>query len=128
MGDNPFHNLGGLTLSSEQVTDLAPLQKKSSTKPRKRNGNVKAKFVMFPYGLALEAAGRLGEPAFAVLIELAHRRFRRHQNPVLLANEALATAGISRWAKNRALKRLEALGLVKVTWRQRRSPLVEILF
>jgi hypothetical protein len=126
MGDNPFHNLGGLTLSSEQVTDLAPLQKKPSTKQRKRNGKVK--FVMLPYERTLAAAGKVENATLAVLIELTHRRFKRHQNTVLLANQALAAAGISRWSKDRALKRLEVVGLVKVKRRNGRSPLVKILY
>jgi hypothetical protein len=64
----------------------------------------------------------------AVLVELTYRRFRTHKNPVPLAGEALAAVGVSRWAKNRALKRLEAAGLVKVDWRRTRSPLVKILY
>ena len=127
MSDDPF-DLDRLTLTPGQIANLAPLQKQPSlTKLRKRNGN--ASFVMLPYEQTLAAAGRLENPILAVLVELTYRRFKTHKNPVPLTNEALAAVGVSRWAKNRALKRLEAAGLVKVTWRRRRTnPLVKILY
>jgi hypothetical protein len=83
---------------------------------------------MLPYERTLAAAGKVENATLAVLIELTHRRFKRHQNTVLLANQALAAAGISRWSKDRALKRLEVVGLVKVKRRNGRSPLVKILY
>jgi len=125
MGDELF-DLDKVALSPKQIADLAPLQKKSTAKSRKRNG--KAKFVMLPYERTLAAAGKLKNATMAVLVELAHRRFKRHQNTVLLANEALTAVGVSRWAKDRALKQLEAVKLVKVYRHKGRSPQVKILF
>ena len=122
-----FLDLDKVALSPKQIVDFAPLQKKSnSARSRKRSG--KAKFVMLPYEQILAAAGKLENATLAVLVELAHRRFKRHQNKVLLANEALAAVGVSRWAKDRALKRLETVKLVKVYRRKGRSPQVKILF
>ena len=123
--DDPF-DLDQLALTNEQIGNLAPLQKKSSsTKPKQQKG--KSKFVILPYEHTLKAAGRGGEATLAVLIELHYRRFKRHQNPVSLPNGVLQSVGISRWQKLRALDRLETMGLVKVISRCGRSPLVKIL-
>jgi hypothetical protein len=46
---------------------------------------------------------------------------------VTLANKALAEMGVSRSTKSRALLRLEEDGLIKVTRRGRRSPIITIL-
>lgn len=126
MGDEIF-DFDKVALSPKQIADFASLQKRSnSVKLRKRSGQ--AKFVMLPYERTLAAAAKLKNATLAVLVELAHRRFKTHKNPVLLSNEALAAVGVSRWSKNWALKRLEAVKLVKVIWRRTRSPLVKILY
>ena len=44
-----------------------------------------------------------------------------------LANGALAELGVTRWAKCIALRELEALGLISIDWRTRKSPLIRPL-
>ena len=83
---------------------------------------------MLPYEQTLTVAGQLGDAPLAVLVELAHLRFKTHQNPVPLPNTALRAAGITHWANIRTLHRLEKAGLVTVIWRGRRCPLVTILW
>jgi hypothetical protein len=117
-------NLDEITLTPEQVAELAPLQKVSQTKPRL----ARAKFVQLPYEETLQAAGELQNAQLAVLVELAHLRFKTHENPVPLANTALRAAGLSRLSKLRALRQLEKVGLVKVSQRGQKSPLVTILW
>jgi hypothetical protein len=46
---------------------------------------------------------------------------------VVVANQTLSTWGGGRREKYKALRQLEAAGLVSVEWRQRRSPLVTLL-
>ena len=88
-------DLNEITLTPEQVAELAPLQRVSQPKPRL----ARAKFVQLPYEETLQAAGELQNSQLAVLVELAHSRFKMHQNPVPLSNKALRAAGLSRVAK-----------------------------
>ena len=87
-------------------------------------------FVMFEnYGRVLAGAGRLRDAPLAVLLVLAHRSFKMHQNTVPLGNKTLQSAGISHDAKVRALRRLEAAGMVSVDWgRGGKTPLVTLLW
>jgi hypothetical protein len=117
-------NLDEIALTPEQVAQLAPLQKTSHPKLRL----ARAKFVQLPYEETLQAAGELQNAQLAVLVELAHLRFKTHENPVPLSNNVLRTAGITHWAKNRALRKLEDAGLVRVSWRKQKCPLVTILW
>jgi hypothetical protein len=128
MATDPFDQ-SRVVLTPEQITELTPLQKKPSTpsKPPRPRAS-RARFVILPYEQTLKAAGQLDDAPLAVLVELAHQRFKTHRNPVPLPNKALRAAGISRWAKIRALQKLEGLGLVAVTWRGTRCPLVTILW
>ena len=84
---------------------------------------------MLPYERTLAAAGRLGDAPLAVLVELTHRAFKTRQDTVLLANAGLQSVGVSRYAKLRALRRLEAAGMITVTSRgSGKSPLVTLLW
>jgi hypothetical protein len=47
--------------------------------------------------------------------------------PKVLANAALRLMGVNRFAKQRALLELEALGLIGVEWRDKKSPIVTVL-
>jgi hypothetical protein len=81
-------------------------------------------FVQLPYKMALTVAVRR-DASSAVLIELAYQAFKTHRNPVPLTNVALRAVGVSSDAKVRALRRLEADGIVSVDWRGgRKTPLV----
>jgi hypothetical protein len=124
-GPTELPDLGELALTPEQVAELAPLQKVSQ--PRQAR-SARAKFVKLPYEQTLLAAGELQHAQLAVLVELSHLMFKMHQNPVPLSNTALRSAGMSRMAKLRALRQLEAVGLVKVTRRGQKSPLVTALW
>ena len=117
-------DLNGLALPPEQIAELAPLQKISQP----RLTRARTKFVQLPYEQVLQAAGQLQNAHLAVLVELAHQMFKTHQNPVPLTNMALRSVGVSRMAKLRALRQLEAVGLVAVAWRGRKRPLVTVLW
>ena len=74
-------------------------------------------FVKLPYESAMIVAGQTRNALLAVCVELANRRFRLRQNPVLLGNTTLRRFGISHDAKIRALRQLEANGMVTIDWR-----------
>jgi hypothetical protein len=126
MATDPFDS-GGPRLTPEQVAKLASLQKKRSNPPtRSRASGVE--FVKLPYAQVLAAAGQARNTQLAVLVELAHQRFKTHENPVPLDNKALEAIGIKRWAKYDALGELEVVGLISVEWRYKKSPLVTLLW
>jgi hypothetical protein len=85
-------------------------------------------FVKLPYEQCLVAAGKLRSAELAVLLELAHQSFRRHTLTVPLSNAALDRVGVRRRKKLAALRTLEVVGLVSVTWRGKQCPLVTILW
>ena len=122
-GQTDLPDLNGLVLTQGQVAELAPLQKVAQLREKARPQS-QAKFVILPYKQTLRTAGQLQNAQLAVLVELARLRFKLNQNPVPLQNTALQTAGITRWAKNRALRKLEEAGMVSVSWRGQKSPLV----
>ena len=116
-------DLAELTLTTQQVAELTPLQKHSQQQELHRS---RTKFVILPYEQTLQAARQLQNAQLAVLVEIAHKIFKTHQNPTPLPNKTLQTAGVSRKAKLRALRQLEGAGLITVTWRGRKCPLVSI--
>ena len=84
--------------------------------------------MQLPYEKGLEVAG-WRDASLAVLVELAHRAFKTHQNTVPLANARLQLVGVSPDAKVRALRRLETVGMVAVDWRGgRKTPHVTLLW
>ena len=62
-----------------------------------------------------------------VFLHLLFLTWRSPNKPVVLANMELARKGIDRHAKRRALLELEALGLIRVEWRPKKSPIVTVL-
>jgi hypothetical protein len=94
----------------------------------KTTGKKRAVFVQLPYEQLLRAAGIVQAAEAAVLIELEYLVFRTHRNPVELTNTPLGEIGISRQAKNRALRRWERAGVIAVTWRGLKAPLVTVLW
>jgi hypothetical protein len=125
MVDDPFE-FDRLSLTPEQIAELAPLQKKPPK--QSRTASTEPEFVKFPYEQILRAGGRLGNAQLAILVELTHLRFKTHRDQVELDNKALEAVGISRWAKYDALVGLEDAGLVRVKHRYKKSPLVTILW
>ena len=126
MGDKEF-NLAAFRLTPEAIAEIDEARKRA---PPKRSRKAKpGTFVMLPYEQTLAAAGRLRDAPMAVLVELAYQEFKMHKNPVLLSNAGLRTVGVSHDAKVRALRRLEAAGLIRADWRGgKKAPLVTLLW
>jgi hypothetical protein len=59
---------------------------------------------------------------------LLFRSFQERRDTIKLANGLLALLGINRCQKRRALVELEAMGLVVVEHRERKSPNVTLLY
>jgi hypothetical protein len=64
------------------------------------------------------------QPA-AIRQQLAYQAFKMHRNVVPLANAVLRSVSVSHDAKVRALRRLEADGMIAVDWRGGRNTRAE---
>jgi hypothetical protein len=125
--DDGEFNLDAYRLTPEQAAKLAEASSKIQPKKRLHPAKPEA-FVQLPYKLALTAAGRR-DASLAVLVELAYQAFKTHQNVVPLANARPQSVGIGPDAKVRALRHLEADGLVSVDWcGGRKTPHVTLLW
>jgi hypothetical protein len=114
--DSVFDDLDALRL--EQGAALLPTKRGRSTET----------FARIPHDRALALARhKLGNAAWLVLIELDRKIFEeRGRNPVRLSNHRLKLAGLTRPVKTRALRQLEAAGVITIldTGGGGRSPLV----
>ena len=96
-----------------------------SKKLKRRSQRVE--FVMLPYAQTMRVAGKVkSSAALAVMVELAYQVFKTHKSEVVLSNAMLRSVGISHKVKLRALRQLEAAGMVAVDWKARKSPLVTV--
>ena len=76
------------------------------------------------YGPSLEIASHAHNALLAVIAII---RSRNKGGPFVFGNVTMKELGFRREDKIRALKALEAIGFVKVEWRNRQSPLVTVL-
>lgn len=95
----------------------------------KSGGNSVEAFLRGPVSLAwLQAAARLPGCALAVGVALWHLAgLRGTQEHLTLSSERLVPFGVSRHAKDRALRHLVAEGLVRVERKKGRSPRVTLV-
>jgi len=109
-------------VDSLRIENLPPLDP-AVAKPRRRS----REFVM----VSREQFNRLSKAkhfaAERVFLHLLFLTWREPGKPVRLANAELAAKGVNRHAKRRALLELEALGLIRVEWRHKKSPMVTVL-
>jgi hypothetical protein len=112
----------GFSVENLRVKDLPPLDP-AVAKPRRQT----REFVR----LTREQFDRLAKAKCfgteRVFLHLLFLTWRSPDKPVVLANAELAAKGVDRHAKRRALLELEALGLIRVEWRPKKSPIVTVL-
>lgn len=83
-------------------------------------------FVLVSVKQLKRGAEACGGQRLLVWLYILYKAKLRSENTVLIANKTLAGWGVSRHAKTRALRELEAAGLISVEWRERRSPVVTV--
>jgi hypothetical protein len=83
-------------------------------------------YVRIPLELAGQAAAATGGKRMLVWMLILYRSWQRQNPTVVLPNTMLRKYGISREVKRRALKQLEAAGLIKVQWRSAKNPIVTL--
>jgi hypothetical protein len=94
-------------------------------RPGKRRGDHKGRryFVKVPWSWVEKLEGASGQ-TYRLALNILFQHFRERGAAVILSNKR---AEMPRQSKLRALQDLEARGLVTVTWRERRSPIVHVL-
>jgi hypothetical protein len=92
----------------------------------KRLRKQRERFVQVPLTL-IETLGRISrDKTLVVACLLLHEHWRQRGRPVKVPNGMLATLGVGRGAKRRALEKLEAAGLISIERRDNKSPIVTI--
>jgi hypothetical protein len=84
-------------------------------------------FVMVPLRWAEQAARATSTPKAFVWLWLLHLTWKAKNNTVPLSNGQLQKPGVHRHTKARALKELEAAGLIRVVQGHRKTPVVTVL-
>lgn len=124
-------DLVSLRLPQVEVGDVPPARPKSCKSRRSGpSGWVEGQFLRGPIPLAwLGRASTLGGKALAVGVVLWFLSgLRNRRDDLLLASKTLKRFGVNGSGKSRALKAMEAAGLIRVKPQPgRRNPLVTIL-
>jgi hypothetical protein len=85
-------------------------------------------FAMVPLLVAADACKAMHSSKAMVWIWLLHKvRMAGGRRTVAVPNGALAALGVGPDAKARALRQLEAAGLITVEWRLRKTPIATLL-
>jgi hypothetical protein len=120
MASDVFDDLDKLRAATPQLTPKAP-----TGSPRRRS-RLTETFARIPHtkGLALHQHD-IGSVGWTILLELDRLIFEaRGRNPVSLTNHDLRRYGIDRAGKWRALRKLEAAGVIAIEQRGREAPLI----
>ena len=124
MAPDVFDDLEVLRATTSQLTPRAP-----SSSPRRRQRSTES-FARIPYakGLALHQHD-IGSAGWTILLELDRLILEaRGRNPVSLTNHHLRQYGVDRAGKWRALRKLEAAGVIAIERRGREAPLITHLW
>ena len=84
-------------------------------------------FVQVPWTWLERLAQSQSANTYRVAVSLLYLHWKAKGGPIKLANGMLAIDGVSRFAKSRALAKLESLGLITVDRRQRKSPIITLI-
>jgi hypothetical protein len=84
-------------------------------------------FVKVPLWWAEQAARATDTQKAFVWVWLLHLAWKAHSNTVTFPNKRLEAWGVGRKVKSRALRGLEAAGLIRVVWQKKKSPIVTLL-
>jgi hypothetical protein len=118
--DDEGFNLDALRISDVDVVAITAAQAKAKRKAKtSRPGR---HFVLVPLEWLERLAGAKNLATLKLALHLLYLHWRGQGRPVTLSNVAASQAGVSRGQKWRALAELEALDLIIVRRRTRRSP------
>ena len=84
-------------------------------------------FLLMPVRDLVRGAAAFDNRGLLVWIYILHKAKLRGSDAIPLPNTSLKSWGVTPDMKTRALRRLEQAGLLRVEWRNRRSPVVTVL-
>jgi hypothetical protein len=100
--------------------ELVRLAKVPAKVRKRRQG-----FIQVPWLWFEKLANETGR-TYRVALYLLHLDWKGGGKPFKLSNKSLEADGVSRQSKGRALTRLEALGLIRIERRAKRSPIIHL--
>jgi hypothetical protein len=83
-------------------------------------------YTVFPWSWEHKLMLARHRATFALALYILRRDFETNREPFKVSNVAAAQYGVDRKRKNDALRELEALGLIYVQWRSRKTPIVRL--
>jgi hypothetical protein len=116
--DDPLH-LSNLALPAETTTVRRAIL------PRKIQKR-QLHFVKVPWAWIERLKNTKSANTYRLALHLLYLHWKRQGASFSLANSGLAMEGVTRYAKWRAIRELERLGLILVERRSRKSPIVTI--
>jgi hypothetical protein len=116
--EEEFHRCQRGTRAAAAVRTETP---KTKSKPADQ-------FARMPLWWAEQAARATREPGIFVCVWLLHLAWKTRSSTFPLPNGQLRSRGISRKAKYRVLRELEAAGLIRVVRAPRKTPVVTLLY
>ena len=103
------------------------IQESARNEQRERPRRIEP-FLQVPHkALVAGSAVLRSSKQFLVWLYVFHRVWADKSNTVTVANKILNSWGVRRDQKTQALRLLEEAGLIRVQWREKRSPLVTLL-
>ena len=126
MPRRPKLRLVGSPDPTDVFDDLTTLRQEQQTPGSRRRPRLTETFARIPHDRALALYRHIGGSAWVLLIELDRLILKgRGRNPVKLSSARMNAAGLNRHSRLRALRQLEAAGVVRVERRGRgQSPWV----
>jgi hypothetical protein len=131
MARRPKLRLVGSPDPTDIFDDLTALRQEQRSLGPQRRQRLAETFARIPHARAIELTRhRVSGGAWFILVELDRLILKGHgRNPVRLTNRNLRAAGISRHMKMRALRQLEAAGVIRIVEsRPKQAPLVAHLW
>ena len=120
--DDPF-DPAKLRLDNFELVGGIPCRPILTAKQQRQRGH----FVQVPLEWAALVSSAAGESTTFVAIWLLYRAWKTKSNTVTVSSGQLEAHGIDRWVKRRALRKLEAAGLITVKRQHGRAPVVTLL-
>src|SRR4051794_7522558 len=126
MARRPKLRLVGTADPTDVFDDLAVLRQEQQAPGSRRRPRLMETFARIPHDRALALHRQIGGTVWVLLFELDRLILKaRGRNPVKLSSVRMDAAGLDRNSRRRALRRLEAAGVLQVEWRGKgRSPWV----